>query len=92
MPRNKPHTARREPIPAEPEANMKKRFEVGKQYEPYQTEFEAVTVIRRTEKTVRVRTSQAEWSMRIKTDADGNEYAVDSTVPRKWRDAFTYTA
>lgn len=69
-----------------------KRFEVGKQYEPYQAEFEAVTVIRRTKKTIWVKHSQPVWSMRIKTDADGNEYAVDSTVPKKWRDAFTYTA
>ena len=69
-----------------------RRFEVGKQYEPYQTEYEAITVIRRTEKTIWVKHSQAEWMMRIRVDADGNEYAVDSTVPKKWRDAFTYTA
>lgn len=71
---------------------MSRKFEVGKVYEPYATEFEAVTVTRRTEKTIWVEHSQAAFRMRVKTDAFGNEYAVDSTVPAKWRDAFTYTA
>lgn len=71
---------------------MARRFEVGKAYEPYATEFEPITVIRRTEKTIWVQHTQAAWSMRVKHDKDGNEYAVDSTVPANWRDAFTYSA
>ena len=69
-----------------------KQFEVGKAYEPYQTEFDAITVLRRTEKTIWCDNGQAKFCMRIRTDAEGNEYAIDSTVPARWRDAFTYTA
>lgn len=71
---------------------MAKRFEAGKEYEPYQCEFGAVKVLRRTEKTIFVEKEGVEFRMKIRTDTDGNEYAIDSTVPKKWRDAFTYTA
>lgn len=72
-----------------------KKFEVGKEYEPYQTELGPVRVIRRTEKTIwveKVLSYGASWSMRIRIDADGNEYAIDTIVPKKWRDACTYMA
>ena len=71
---------------------MAKKFEVGKTYEPYQDEFDAITIIRRTDKTVWVNNGQCEWRMRIKHDWDGNEYVVDSSVGSKWRDAFTFSA
>lgn len=71
---------------------MGRTFEVGKEYFPYAPEFEPITVKRRTEKTIWVDNCQVEWSMRIKRDKDGNEFAVDSSVPRNWRDAFTYFA
>lgn len=32
------------------------------------------------------------WSMRVKMDADGNEFATDTSVPQRDRDAFTYMA
>ena len=69
-----------------------KKFQVGRMYEPYATEFEPIEVVRRTEKTIWVKNESAEWRMRIKTDENGNEYAIDSTVPGKWREAFTYKA
>ena len=69
-----------------------KKFEVGKEYEPYQREFDPVTVIKRTDKTIWVKKDDVTWMMRIKHDANGNEWAADSTVPYKWRDAFTYMA
>ena len=69
-----------------------KKFEVGKEYDPYQREFDPVKVIKRTEKTIWVQKDEITWMMRIKHDAERNEYAVDSKVPHKWRDAFVYSA
>ena len=71
---------------------MSKKFEVGKQYEPYQTEFPAITVLKRTEKTIWVDNEQTTWKMRVKIDRNGNEFAIDSSVPSRWRDVFTYEA
>ena len=71
---------------------MAKKFEVGKSYEPYQREFDPITVLRRTEKTIWVDNGQAAWRMRIRKDRCGNEFAIDSSVPANWRDAFTYEA
>lgn len=70
-----------------------KKFQVGCKYEPYATEFEPIEVVRRTEKTIWVKNEKSvEWRMRIKTDENGDEYAIDSTVPGRWREAFTYKA
>ena len=72
---------------------MANSFEVGKTYNAYQKEFGTITVLKRSEKSIWVRNNTGiEWRMRIKKDNLGNEFAVDSLVPRKWRDAFTYTA
>lgn len=68
------------------------KFEVGKYYEPYQAEYGAIKVIRRTGKTIWVEKDHVRWSMRVKMDADGNEYATDTSVPQTDRDAFTYMA
>ena len=69
-----------------------KRFEVGRSYRPYAFEFDPITVLRRTEKTIWVDNGQTKWRMRVQQDADGNEFVVDSAVPKRWRDAFTYSA
>ena len=69
-----------------------KRFEVGETYRPCAFEFDPITVLKRTAKTIWADNGQTTWRMRIRQDADGNEYAVDSAVPPKWRDAFTYRA
>lgn len=66
------------------------QFIVGKEYYPYQREYGAMKVIRRTEKTIWCEKDMVRWSMRIKLDPDGNEYAVDTCVPQRDRDAFTY--
>ena len=71
---------------------MPRKFKVGKMYFPYAAEFEPITVVRRTEKTIWVNDTNTQWSMRVKTDQKGNEFVVDSTVPVFWRDAFTYFA
>lgn len=71
---------------------MAQVFEVGKQYRPYQTEFDPILITRRTDKTIWCDNGQCSFQMRVKKDRDGNEYAVDSSVPTRWRDAFTYEA
>lgn len=68
------------------------RFEVGKVYEAYNCEISPVMIIRRAEKTVWVNNGFATWGMRIDHDEKGNEVAVDKSVPRKWRFAFTYSS
>ena len=69
-----------------------KQFEIGKKYEPYGSGFAPVTVTRRTAKTVWVTNGQNEWRMKVRQNANGDEYAVDSSVPTKWRDEFTYSS
>ena len=72
---------------------MGKKFEVGKTYYPYQKEYGSIMILKRTEKTIWVRNDdEIEWQMRIKYDDFGNEFAVDSAVSKKWRDAFTYSS
>lgn len=68
------------------------KFEVGKSYEPYGSEYDPIKIIRRTVKTVWVDNGNTQWRMRVKTDEDGNEYVADSSVPLNWRDTFTYNA
>ncbi len=68
-----------------------KRFEVGKTY--YNDGF-TIEVIKRTEKTITVTdgiNGNHTWRMLIRLDADG-EYVIDSTAPKKWRNAYTFRA
>lgn len=67
-------------------------FEVGKFYESYGSGFDPIKILRRTDKTIWVDKDGVKWRMRIRKDNDGNEFAVDSSVPRNWRDDFTYSA
>jgi hypothetical protein len=70
-----------------------KTFKVGKKYKPYQTDFAPAKIIRRTEKTIFCEdVNGIKFSMRVHKDANGNEYAVDCSVPKAWRDAYTYEA
>lgn len=71
-----------------------RKFTVGCTYESDYSGYEPVMVLRRTEKTVFVTNAftGSKWRMRIRTDENGNEYVVDSSVPRGWRDVFTYKA
>ena len=68
------------------------KFEVGKTYEWYQREYGSITVLRRTDKSITVTNGGSTWWMKIRTDEDGNEFVIDSTVPMKWREAFTCSA
>lgn len=67
-------------------------FEVGKTYEAYDSGYDPITITRRTDKTVWAKNTTTEWRMRVKHDANGNEIVTDSSVPPKWRDAFTYSS
>ena len=72
---------------------MAKRFEVGKKYYPYQREYGAVKVVRRSDYYIWCKNSSGvTFRMKIRYEINGDEYAIDSTVPKKWRDAFTYEA
>lgn len=67
-------------------------FEVGKVYEWYQRDYGTVKIVKRTPKCVWVTNGINTWRMKLRTDEYGNEYVVDSTVPSRWRDAFTCSA
>ena len=67
-----------------------KAFEVGRTYEAADCSYDPITILSRTEKTITVTNSRTTWKMMIKHDEDGHEYVVDSSVPKKWRNAFTY--
>lgn len=67
-------------------------FEVGKSYEANDPGYDPITITKRTEKTVWVNNGSASWKMRINHDNNGNEFVTDSSVPPKWREAFTYSA
>ena len=71
---------------------MPKKFEVGKRYEWYQREYGSITVLRRTEKSITVTNGGTEWRMMLRKDSEGSEFVVDTSVPAKWRDAFTCSA
>ena len=71
---------------------MNKTFEVGKSYYPADAFFDPITVIKRTPKMITVNIKGVTWRMRIRTFANGIEYAVDSTIPKRHRDAGTYSA
>ena len=70
-----------------------KEFVVGRSYYPLDRSYDPITVISRTEKSIKVRSgSGSEFRMFIRKDADGTETCKDSSVPLKWRRVFTYCA
>ena len=71
-----------------------KRFEVGKMYDCVGHGFDPVEIIRRTAKMVTVKPylSNHTWRMLIRIDKDGNEYLVDSTLPKSWQRFVFYSA
>lgn len=71
---------------------MGKQFEVGHAYCSTDGDLIPITVIKRTEKSIRVMVGPHKWLMRIHVDEDGNEFVTDSAVGQKWRDSFTYRA
>ena len=67
-------------------------FEIGKSYESLDSGYQPIRILKRTEKTIWVENECCKWMMRVKHDDKGNEFVVDSCLPRKWREAFMYSA
>lgn len=68
------------------------KFVEGKCYEANDSGLSPVLIVRRTAKMCLVRNDNGtEWRMMIKHDGD-TEILIDSSVPHKWRGAFTYNA
>ena len=66
------------------------QFEVGKKYEPCDSGMSPIKILTRTAKTCLVVNDEGhQWRMRIR-DIEGDEMMIDSSVPKKWRGAFTY--
>ena len=68
------------------------KFEVGKYYYCTDCGFDPIAILKRTDKSIWVDNGCSTWCMRIKHDEDGNEFAVDSSSPSRWRGVFTYCA
>lgn len=68
------------------------KFEVGKTYEASLADLSLITIIKRTSKYCYVKNDNGNtWRMLIREN-DGNEYMIDSSMPDKWRPAYTYNA
>lgn len=68
------------------------KFETGKTYGWCAGEYDPIKILRRTQKSVVVTNGSSTWRMIIKIDADGNEFVVDSSVPKRWQSSFTCSA
>ena len=64
---------------------MGKQFEVGRSYVDCDHRFDPITVTRRTDKTIWVTNGQSSWMMRICGGGSYGEYAIDSSLPRSYR-------
>ena len=68
------------------------KFEEGKSYQCEDAGISPITIIKRTPKTCIVENNEGNrWRMRIRV-IDGNEFMIDSAVPKKWRGVYTYSA
>ena len=72
--------------------NVGMKFEVGKSYEWNDPGLEPISVLKRTERMIKVTNSFGPWRMLIRHDIDGDEMVIDSSVPEPFRGAFTCNA
>ena len=68
------------------------RFEIGKKYYWAESGFDPIEVVGRTAKSILVTNGHNTWMMRIKIDNAGNEYVIDSSMPKGYSDWFTCKA
>ena len=70
-----------------------KKFEIGKWYYPTDRAFDPIQIKKRTACYLFVKKAfdGATWRMKIKRTEE-YEYLVDSSLPERWRPAFTYRA
>ena len=70
-----------------------KKFEVGHEYEACDMGLDPIKVVGRTAQFIKIKNGICnEYRMKIRMDDDGVEYAYDSSVGMKWREAATYKA
>lgn len=68
------------------------KFLEGKRYEANDCGLSPILILKRTAKMCLVRNENGtEWRMMIKQVGD-TEIMIDSSVPQKWRGAYTYNA
>ena len=72
---------------------MKYVFEEGVRYEAADRNYEPIRVVKRTRRFIFVEGVYGGSKFRMKIrDGGDSEYAVDSSVPPRLRDVFTYSA
>ena len=65
-----------------------RKFEIGKYYDwGERNRFDPILVLSRTAKTIVVRNRTATWRMLIRKDENGNEYVVDSSFPKSYKNS-----
>lgn len=68
------------------------KFKAGKYYTCNDCTISPILIVKRTAKMCTVENDiGVRWRMLIRTD-NGNEYMIDTSVPKKWRGVFTYDA
>lgn len=69
------------------------KFRARKCYAANDSSYDPITVLKRTPKMILCTTNgMNRFRLLIRTDINGDEYVTDSSVPMKWREAFTYQA
>ena len=72
---------------------MKMKFEIGHEYEANDPGLGEIKVIGRTAQFIKVQNAFGNrFRMKVREDEDGVEYAFDSSVGNRWREAATYKA
>ena len=67
-------------------------FEVGKTYGSMDYSIPHIKILQRTQKTCMViNENGTSWRMMIRSDGF-SEYLTDSSVPKRWRECYTYYA
>lgn len=69
------------------------KFEIGKYYDWGEHGcFDPIQVLGRSKKMIRVRNRSHQWRMLLRIDENGNEYVIDSSAPKGYKDTFTVKA
>ena len=73
--------------------NVGMKFEVGKSYECVDLSFDPLKIVSRTEKFVTVCNGSNTWRTKIRKDDFGNEYVVDTSMPKScWECTFKWSS
>ena len=69
-----------------------KCFKIGVDYVAADPMVPTITVTGRTKRYIQCYNFGGCWQMKIRYDQDGNEMLIDSSVPKRLRDMYTYNA